>query len=178
MQAEYKAAKQQSLDLQRAAQYIDSILTVEPPVRRESSQKSSPVERPRGVSSLKDSLKARFSDPPAPPPQAPLPEKPDIAHRMTSSVDLPMQALLRRSDTERPKYGSPNSSPVRGASLDQGSSGSSALQIASLSEALNAAKKEMEAQNLRLREAEDLLIQERVKREDAEDRARQTRKGV
>jgi hypothetical protein len=91
-----------------------------------------------------------------------------VAHRLTSSIDAPLQALLRRSDTERPKLASANSSPVRGSSVDQ----TSALQIASLSEALNAAKKEMETQNLRLREVEDLLIQERVKREDAEERAK------
>jgi len=89
-------------------------------------------------------LKARFSDPPAPPPQQPLPEKPDAA------------SSLRRSDTERPK----TSSPVR-----------SDAHLSSLTEALTSAKKEIESQGIRLRDLEGLLNEERRAREDAEERA-------
>jgi hypothetical protein len=44
--------------------------------------------------------------------------------------------------------------------------------MASLAEALNAARKEVETQSMRLKEVEDLLVQERVRREDAEERAK------
>jgi hypothetical protein len=83
-------------------------------------------------------------DPPAPPPQQPLPEKPDAA------------SSLRRSDTERPK----TASPVR-----------SDAQLSSLTEALTSAKKEIESQSTRLRDLETLLNEERRAREDAEERA-------
>ena len=170
VQAEYKAAKQQSLDLQRAAQYIDSMLAADQlPPKKESSQRNSPVEKSKN-SSLKESLKARFSDPPAPPPQAPLPEKPDVIHRLGSSIDLP--TFLRRSDTERPSSSSINGSPSRNSSSDQGT----AAQIASLAEALSTARKEMETQSIRLKEVEDQLVQERVRREDAEERAKRLEK--
>jgi chromosome segregation ATPase len=89
-------------------------------------------------------LKARFSDPPAPPPQQPLPAKPDAA------------SSLRRSDTERPKTGS----PVRPDA-----------QMSSLNEALTSAKKEIETQGVRLRDLEAMLGEERRAREDAEERA-------
>jgi hypothetical protein len=149
------------MDLQRTAQYIDSILAADQQSsKKESSQKNSPIEKAKGTS-----LKARFSDPPAPPPQAPLPEKPDVMHRLGSSLDLPN--FLRRSDTEKPSSSSVNSSPSQGSS-DQ----STAAQMASLAEALNAARKEVETQSMRLKEVEDLLVQERVRREDAEERAK------
>ena len=100
------------------------------------------------VSPIKADLKTRFSDPPAPPPQQPLPEKPDSN-----------QPSLRRSDTERAKS---NSSPVRSDSH---------LQLSSLAEALTTAKKEIESQSLRLKDLETLLAQERLARESAEERA-------
>jgi hypothetical protein len=48
--------------------------------------------------------------------------------------------------------------------------------MASLAEALNAARKEVETQSMRLKEVEDLLVQERVRREDAEERAKRLEK--
>lgn len=89
-------------------------------------------------------LKARFSDPPAPPPQQPLPAKPDAA------------SSLRRSDTERPKTGS----PIR-----------SDAQTSTLTDALTSAKKEIETQSVRLRDLEAMLNEERRAREEAEERA-------
>lgn len=104
----------------------------------------SPINQVK-ISPIKDnSLKARFSDPPAPPPQQPLPEKPDVA------------SSFKRSDTERPKA----ASPVR-----------SDAQLSSLTEALTNAKKEIESQGMRLRDLETLLNEERRAREDAEERA-------
>ncbi|RMZ72247.1 cytoplasm to vacuole targeting vps64 [Pyrenophora seminiperda CCB06] len=137
---EIKAAKQQSQDLQQTHQYINAILTTD----TKEPIKTSPINQVK-ISPIKDnSLKARFSDPPAPPPQQPLPEKPDAP------------SSLRRSDTEREKTGS----PVR-----------SDPQLSSLTEALTNAKKEIESQGTRLRDLEMLLHEERRAREDAEERA-------
>ena len=136
-----KAAKQQSQELQQAHQYINAILSAEP--KKEPAKQSS--ANSVRISPVKDiNLKARFSDPPAPPPQQPLPEKPNAA------------SSLKRSDTERPK----TASPVR-----------SDAQMSSLTEALNSAKKEIESQGARLRDLESLLSEERRAREDAEERA-------
>ncbi|XP_014557545.1 hypothetical protein COCVIDRAFT_96971 [Bipolaris victoriae FI3] len=141
LNTEIKAAKQQSQDLQQAHQYINAILSADP---KKEPSKSSPINQVK-ISPIKDnSLKARFSDPPAPPPQQPLPEKPDVA------------SSLKRSDTERAKTGS----PVR-----------SDPQLSTLTEALTNAKKEIELQGMRLRDLETLLNEERRAREDAEERA-------
>ncbi|KAI8937764.1 hypothetical protein NX059_005464 [Plenodomus lindquistii] len=141
LNAEIKAAKQQSQELQQTHQYINNILTADP---KNEPLKASPVN-PVRISPIKDlNMKTRFSDPPAPPPQQPLPEKPDAA------------TSLRRSDTERQKTGS----PVR-----------SDAQMSSLNEALTSAKKEIESQGIRLRDLESLLNEERRAREEAEERA-------
>ncbi|KAF2819880.1 hypothetical protein CC86DRAFT_121715 [Ophiobolus disseminans] len=141
LNAEIKAAKQQSQELQQTHQYINAILTAEP---KKESTRSSPID-PTKLSPIKDmNLKARFSDPPAPPPQQPLPAKPDAA------------SSLRRSDTERPKLGS----PVR-----------SDAQMSTLNDALTSAKKEIETQSVRLRDLEAMLSEERRAREEAEERA-------
>lgn len=154
---EFKMARQQAQDLQRTNAYIESLLASDP----KKEKPPAPVVKP---SPIKD-LKARFSDPPAPPPQQPLPEKPDIAR---SGMDAIIQPFLRRSDTERPKLTSSISSPSKGASStgpgDQ-------VQIAQLMEALSASKKELEAYNTKVKEMEDMLAQERLARESAEERA-------
>lgn len=97
--------------------------------------------------------KTRFSDPPAPPPQQPLPEKPDVAP-------------LKRGLTERPKAQSPNSSasPIR--------QDANVSQILQLTEALSNAKKEIEAQTSRMHDLENMLHKEREARELAEELAR------
>lgn len=116
-------------------------MTTEP---KKESSRSSPID-PTKISPIKDlNLKARFSDPPAPPPQQPLPAKPDAA------------SSLRRSETERPKTGS----PVR-----------SDAQMSTLNDALTSAKKEIESQGVRLRDLEAMLNEERRAREEAEERA-------
>ncbi|CAI6335936.1 unnamed protein product [Periconia digitata] len=141
LNAEMKAARQQSQDLKQTHSYINAILATEP-----SKDQTKPAINPVKISPIKDiNLKARFSDPPAPPPQQPLPEKPDA------------YSSLRRADTERPKI---NGSPVRPDA-----------QMSSLTEALHNAKKEMESQSIRLRNLENLLNEERRAREDAEERA-------
>ncbi len=153
-QSEIKQARQQSTDLQRAGQYVDSLLAGE---SKKDGIKNANGPQSR-LSPVKGDLKARFSDPPAPPPQQPLPEKPDAA-RITAESVLP---LLRRSDTAKPKFPIGDISPLRS---DQG------LQVTSLVEALTSAKKELESQSGRLKDLEELLAQERQARESAEERA-------
>lgn len=136
-----RSARQQNKDLQEAQIYINALLSAD---SKKEPTRASPIN-PSRTSPIKDfNLKARFSDPPAPPPQQPLPEKPDAA------------SSLRRSDTERPKTGS----PVR-----------SDAQTSALTEALSSAKKELESQSIRLRDLEAMLNEERRAREDAEERA-------
>jgi hypothetical protein len=170
-------AKQQQQDLQRTTQYIDSMLSMEQQAsKKDASQKTSPIEKGKGTPSLKDSLKARFSEPPAPPPQAPLPEKPDVAaQRSLASVTTTFSpSSLARSDTEKPKHGF--SSPIKTALIAATEPLPSAADIQNLVDALSKAKQEVEVQNVRLREVEDALVQERVKREDAEERAKRLEK--
>ncbi|KAF2192516.1 hypothetical protein K469DRAFT_312893 [Zopfia rhizophila CBS 207.26] len=143
LNAEIKAARQQSQELQQTHQYINSILSTDP---KKEPTKPSPTSHVK-VSPIKD-LKARFSDPPAPPPQQPLPAKPDTS-----------QPSLQRSETERPES---SSSPVRSDSQSQ---------ITTLADALTSAKKEIESQSVRLRDLEALLTEERRARENAEERA-------
>jgi hypothetical protein len=143
------------------------------PAQKDGPQKSSPTDKAKGI----PSLKARFSEPPAPPPQAPLPEKPDIAlQRSGPGLGVAFSpASLARSDTEKPKLVTANSSPVKPVSNGTESL-ASAAQIANLVESLTRTKQEVEAQSARLREVEDLLVQERVRREDAEERAKRLEK--
>ncbi|KAF2674551.1 hypothetical protein BT63DRAFT_13476 [Microthyrium microscopicum] len=162
---EYKLAQQQATELQRSSQFLDSLLNAtQPPPSKEPSLPApggpgSPVDsRKPPVSFTDPPLKPRFCDPPNPPPQAPLPEKPELSGNLSG---------LKRSDTERPKL--PNGSSSGSLRLDS----NTVSQFASLSEALALTKKELESQSRRCREMEDLLVLERTKREDAEARARQ-----
>jgi len=102
-------------------------------------------------------ISPRFSEPPAPPPQQPLPEKPDAAK--SNSSDSPS---LRRMNTERPRSAT-NASPVR----EQNSS-----QILNLVEALATAKKQIDTQEVKLRDLEEMLQKERQAREMAEEVAK------
>ena len=102
-------------------------------------------------------LHAHFSEPPAPPPQAPLPEKPDVARALADPIIRP---LLRRDDTALP--GSNSSSPTR-----PDHSG----DILRLCEELKLAKGELQNQSERMKNLESELAQERTARESAEERA-------
>lgn len=96
--------------------------------------------------------KARFSDPPAPPPQQPLPEKPDVPS-------------LKRGSTERPKSGAAsNTSPIRPDVMGQ---------VLQLTDALNTAKREIVTQHSRMRELEDKLHREQEARRYAEELSQQ-----
>lgn len=99
-----------------------------------------------------------FSQPPAPPPQQPLPEKPELSHLLSS--DVPVQSV-KRSDTEKPS--SPSKSPE---SLEPTNG-----QILSLVEALKAVTEESDLQVDRIKHLELALRRERKARELAERRA-------
>ncbi|GMG50229.1 unnamed protein product [Aspergillus oryzae var. brunneus] len=175
-----------ALQQQRQMNYWNSPISIEQVVKRLTSQdlrqtdefltnltKSGHPEKERVKSSPADSTSSRqvngrpkmprldsfsrFSDPPAPPPQQPLPEKPDALPRNGTDATSP----LKRSDTEKPKIGA-ISSPVSRESS----------QILSLIEALSSAKRELDSQGARVKELESLLLEERTARQSAEEKAR------
>lgn len=110
--------------------------------------------------SIRSDAKTRFSEPPVPPPQQPLPEKPD-AGGVSAVLKMP---LLRRTETEKPKLNGANSNT---------SSADNSHQITSLVEALTSATKELDSQSSKLRDLEHMLAQERLARQSAEERAEQ-----
>ncbi|KAL4892967.1 hypothetical protein BDV59DRAFT_193478 [Aspergillus ambiguus] len=161
--AEMKQAKQQAQDLRQTDEFLSTLMKPGHGEKEKEKAKHSPAE---SVSSRQvngrpkiprvDSF-SRFSDPPAPPPQQPLPEKPDALPR--NGIDA--MSPLKRSDTEKPKLGATGSPASRESS-----------QIISLIEALSTAKRELDSQGARVRELEGLLLQERNARELAEEKAR------
>lgn len=116
------------------------------------------VNGSNGLSFRSDGGKTRFSDPPAPPPSQPLPEKPDIAR--PQGADIPS---LKRIATEKPKTQNRSMSPARQENVSQ---------ILQLTEALSNAKKEIDSHSARVRELEEMFQKEREARLVAEDLAR------
>lgn len=154
------AAKLQNSDLGKTEQFFDTLMSNEEFKKVEKNNLNDMTKAQQANGSMmpfKLDGKPRFSDPPAPPPQQPLPEKPDAArsHPFDSSPSL------KRTNTERPVSGS-NVSPSR----------QSGVELGSLVEALKEAKKEIDAQNSRMRDLEKLLQEEREARESAEGRAK------
>ncbi|KAJ5341210.1 hypothetical protein N7541_010334 [Penicillium brevicompactum] len=158
--SELKSAKQQTTDL---GQTDDFLTTIMKPgyAEKEKMMKPSPLEASAAHRQLNGRPKmprvdsfSRFSDPPAPPPQQPLPEKPDALSRSASESF----SSLKRSDTEKPKGGT-------GSPVSRDSS-----QILSLIEALSTAKREIDTQGTRVKELESMLLQEQAARKLAEER--------
>ncbi|RYP40578.1 hypothetical protein DL767_001578 [Monosporascus sp. MG133] len=154
LQSEMRTARLQSQDLGRTGQFISALLSKDD---IKDIEKPEPTEQPKphmvngnGLSFRTDS-KTRFSDPPAPPPQQPLPEKPDVPS-------------LKRGMTERPKIHTQNGSPVRQDGTNS--------QIIQLTEALNNARREIEMQTSRMRDLEEKLQKECQARQLAEELAR------
>lgn len=149
-----RTARLQSQDLGRTGQFIGALLSKED---IKDSEKPELMEQPKphmmngNSHSFRTDNKTRFSDPPAPPPQQPLPEKPDVPS-------------LKRGITERPKIHTQNGSPIR--------QDGNMSQILQLTEALNSAKREIEAQSSRMRALEDKLQEERQARADAEEKTK------
>lgn len=158
-----KNAKQQTQDLSRTTAFFETLLS-----KQDIKGTEEPIvaDAPRGplvngTSPAKPEGKARFGDPPAPPPQQPLPDKPEPARVHLTDVGSPS---LQRSNTERPKGGS-SLSPIRQEA--------NSSQIVKLVEELTSAKQELTTQNARLRDLEEMLQKEREARELAEDVAKQ-----
>jgi hypothetical protein len=148
-------ARLQNQDLARTSQFINALLSKEDIKNADKPEVPEPPKAhlPNGnVSFRSDGGKTRFSEPPAPPPSQPLPEKPDSAR----ASDAPS---LKRATTERPKPTS--TSPVR--------QDNNLNQILLLTEALNNAKKELDTHSARVRDLEEMLTKEREARLYAED---------
>lgn len=157
---EMRNARQQAQDLSRTSKFLDALLSNEDVRNQEKPELPEPPKPPvvnGNAHSFRSDGKTRFSDPPAPPPQQPLPEKPDVAR---SQGDVPS---LKRATTERPKSGPSNASPIRQDNLSQ---------IIQLTEALNSAKREIDTQTSKMRDLEGMLQRERQAREAAEELAK------
>lgn len=157
-----RTARQQADELDQAGTFLNAILThgVEPAKADSVTKEAAPQRHSNGRSKVpKPEHAARFADPPAPPPQQPLPEKPDTSK--ASPITTSFTSLLKRSDTAKASSHSSHS-PTN----PQNS------QMLSLIEALSIAKKELDSQGARVKHLEDMLKQERSAREDAEERAR------
>lgn len=151
-----RTARLQSQDLGRTGQFVSTLLSKDDikDMEKEAIEPPKPqLVNGNSMSFIRADSKTRFSDPPAPPPQQPLPEKPDVPS-------------LKRGITEKPKPGVPsaNASPIR--------QDGNVSQILQLTEALNTAKKELESQTSRMRDLEEKLLKERQARELAEELAR------
>lgn len=153
-----KLAKLQTNDLTRTGEFFDTLLS-KPDLK--DFNKANNVELPKAPQ-MNGSLssKPRFSDPPAPPPQQPLPEKPDMS-RSHMLVDAGSPAP-KRASTERPRSVT-NGSPIRQEQTSQ---------VLNLVEALASARKEIDIQGARMRDLECMLQKEREARETAEELAK------
>lgn len=154
-------ARLQSQDLNRTGQFINALLSKDEIKNQDKPEVPEPPKAPavNGTSALSfrsESGKTRFSDPPAPPPSQPLPEKPDVARPHNSEVPS-----LKRGVTERPKSHPANPVPPVRQDLSQ---------IIQLTEALNNAKREIDNHSARVRELEELFQKEREARLQAEDK--------
>lgn len=158
--AEMRNARLQNQDLARTSQFINALLSKEDVKNQDKPEVPEPPKIPQvtngNVSFRSDGGKTRFSEPPAPPPSQPLPEKPDISRPVSSEIPA-----LKRGATERPKSHPSNTSPVH--------SNNNSLQIMQLTEALNNAKKELDTHSARVRDLEQMLNKEREARLLAED---------
>ncbi|KPI43684.1 uncharacterized protein AB675_6244 [Cyphellophora attinorum] len=162
---EMRAAKQQSTDLDHIEKSFAEIVA---PLKDTSPNQAdtSPTDEAnikpashRSRSFKNDNL-ARFSDPPAPPPQQPLPEKPDST-KSSSMNPLNLTSFLKRSDTAKA------SSPATSPSKKEAAPGSDHLAI------LELVRKDLDSQKARVKELEDMLMEEKTARIRAEERARQ-----
>ena len=168
---ELKQAKQHSQDLHRTSDFFGTLLTLGPSEelpKPPPEVSEIPAEEPQtnGVPPpVQVDAISPFSQPPAPPPQQPLPEKPDMP-RYNIADSIPLYSL-KRSNTEKPASGV--SSPTK--------SQHPSSQILSLVEALSTAKREIDSQGDRVKHLEVLLRRERKARETAEERARSLLEG-
>ncbi|PFH56059.1 hypothetical protein XA68_17130 [Ophiocordyceps unilateralis] len=149
---EMRNARLQAQDLNRTNQFVNTLLSKDDIKDLDKPDVPEPTKAMMNGTGIpfRNDAKNRFSDPPAPPPQQPLPEKPDAPS-------------LKRRPSERPRIRTSSPAPVRQENVNQ---------IIQLTEALNNAKRDMEFQNVRVRELELMLQKEREARELAEELAR------
>lgn len=164
IQRELTLAKQQSQDLARAKQYIEGFAAGENTLDEKDEKSGSGKHIRPSPSKLKTDARTQFPEPPAPPPQQPLPEKPDVAKALNDPF---IQPLLQRSDTARP-FTLGNGSPTKGDH-------SQALLI--LTHELKMAKDQIPNLVDRVKNLEEQLRAERIARESAEERANQLETG-
>ena len=146
-------ARLQNQDLARTSQFLNALLSKEDIKNTDKPEVPEPPKAPLpngNVSFRSEGGKTRFSEPPAPPPSQPLPEKPDAA-RASDSPSLKRAATAKAATT----------SPIR--------QDNNLNQILLLTEALNSAKKELDTNTARVRDLEDMLVKEREARLFAED---------
>lgn len=162
---EMRAARQQAQDLEQARSFLTQILPSDggPPRIPPGRELMSPLKQSNGRPKPRDNPAraehaARFAEPPAPPPSQPLPEKPD--GKAASPGPQTMNSMLKRDSTARQALNGMTSSPTGGS------------QIIQLLESLDAARKQIESQGLKVKELEDTLKRERQAREAAEAKAK------
>ncbi|AEO54596.1 hypothetical protein MYCTH_2297312 [Thermothelomyces thermophilus ATCC 42464] len=164
LHTEMRNARLQNQDLARTSQFLNALLSKDDIKNADKPEVPEPPKAPvpnGNVSFRSDGGKTRFSEPPAPPPSQPLPEKPDAAR----GADAPS---LKRGTTERPKAAS--SSPIRQDNNNNNNNNNNNLnQILLLTEALNNAKRELDNHTARVRDLEEMLTKEREARLHAED---------
>ncbi|RKF65600.1 putative fha domain-containing protein [Golovinomyces cichoracearum] len=160
-QHEMRAARLQTDDLERANDFLGLLLSddcSEDPERPIMTEPSKQKDFSSNV--IRTDQASCFSAPPAPPPQQPLPEKPEFT-RSTDPHQL-QHSNSKRISTHRTKSISSISPP---RSENSG-------QILTLTEALASARREIECQSAKLRDLEELLKKEKKAREIAEDFAK------
>lgn len=163
-QTEMRAAKQQAQDLNQTHGFLNSMITPDgSPSKLQAPTGDVAVNRHSNgrVKAPRVDHATRFSDPPAPPPQQPLPEKPDSAKSSPVNA-ISISGFLKRSDTAKPPINGVAQSPV---APQPG-------QVQQLINALEIATKELDSQNTHIKQLEDMLKEERSAREAAEERAR------
>jgi len=162
---EMRAAKQQAQDLDQARTYLTAILPTDgspaklPPSSGKDNQQIKQASGRAKASRIDHS--ARFADPPAPPPQQPLPEKPDGAKAGSPAAPV-FPGLLKRDNTAKPLLNGVSTSPT----------GGQPSEILALLQSLKEAQRQIESQGSKVKELEDMLKQERQARQAAEDRVR------
>ena len=173
-------AKQYNEELDRSREYINLLLNQQPgqalparPTAPEESSANPPSQIPQAdprptangmhrVSPLDPH--SPFTQPPAPPPSQPLPEKPDVFR--SALPEAPKSALqsLLRAESERPRSGtaSQGSSPIKDNTSD----------IANLVTALRTAQKQIESQGQEVESLKTKLQLESTARQLAEVQAK------
>ena len=154
LNVELRQARLQSQDLHHTNDFVNAVVSHQHPL---------PIPEPQKIQSpfKASESKARFSDPPGPPPSQPLPEKPDALLR-SKLAELPaLLPLLQRSETEKPILGSADS-PIK---LDP------SLHINDLVEALSTAQRERTSLSEQVKILDENLRLEKEARIFAEQRA-------